>query len=161
MQFPAEVIVLILGMLGFMVSTASLVAAAVAADRSKRIPDIEKEVTQGFTKLEGSFTGLHSSLADLKSSLEGLETVMTDFMSELLVDEAPMQAMFRSIDGRFEASTLEELMEKMMSDPNGPKMTQEDIDKLKEFFEQATDETDFEVDDDDDEESEEGWKKGK
>jgi hypothetical protein len=56
---------------------------------------------------------------------------------------------FRSLDGKYTASSLEELQEKMRNDPDATDEGKSDLDKL----------FNGEVDDDDDDEPDEKWKR--
>lgn len=62
---------------------------------------------------------------------------------------------FRSLDGKYTASSLEELISKMQSDPDSG-ITSADVDQLRNMFNGLTDDMD-----DDDDDLEEWQKKGK
>lgn len=86
---------------------------------------------------------MHNSLAHIEGYLE-----------EITTDDAPPKdgkAMYRSIDGKYEADSLDGLVEKMMTDPENKNL---DKTKLDDFLK------DIRGSDDDDENSE-PWKKKK
>ena len=86
---------------------------------------------------------MHYSLAHIEGYLE-----------EITTDDAPPKdgkAMYRSIDGKYEADSLDGLVEKMMTDPENKNL---DKTKLDDFLK------DIRGSDDDDENSE-PWKKKK
>ncbi len=87
-----------------------------------------------------------------------LETVI-QFISTGSTEEGGMGGpppIFRSMDGKFSASSLEELISKMQADPNSG-LTERDAEELRNMFKGLSED----LGDDDDDDLEEWQKKGK
>jgi hypothetical protein len=123
-------------------------------------------------------------LREVNARLEVVENHTAQIVAELLGDDTfdVEGGEFRSLDGKIVASSMEELLQKMSEQPD---TTEEDIDQLKKFFTEATDEAsqssppipptkepegevlsewsddeeDEDEDDEDDSDDGEGWKK--
>lgn len=108
-----------------------LVAAFITLDRTRRIPVVEERLQT----VEEYLAGLSEEVNIGMGEGQGMEG-------------APM--VFRSLDGKHTAGSLEELMEKMANDPDSG-IDGQDVEALREFFRKIIAE-----ESEDDEEGEEG-----
>lgn len=104
---------------------------------------------------------------DIKAMSEDISQVRF-YINDWLEKDGSLQSTkemttYQSSDGKFEAKTLDELLEKMTSDPNS-KIAAEDIEALQRIFEQVLkndglEENEFDDEDDEGDDYIENWKK--
>lgn len=93
-----------------------------------------------------------SQIGYLAHRLELVEEYLRDLSSEVNnAQESQGQAVFRSVDGKYSANTLEELIAKMSADPESG-INADSAEGLNNFFEQLDN-------DEDDDDEKEDWKK--
>lgn len=92
-----------------------------------------------------------SKIPELVSRLIGAEMMLTQLINEVDMERDNRQTMWRSADGRYEASSFEELLHRMATDPDSTLSTDE-IEAIQSVFKKISQKSDENPD------SSEPWK---
>jgi hypothetical protein len=94
-------------------------------------------------------------IPEIVSRLTNIENLTQQLSSDVSAEQMNgFQELWATPDGKYKASSFEELISKMASDPNGP-LSQEEIDAIRSAFDKILGQPD-----DDNDEPDEPWKRG-